>query len=418
MLTDLVIRKLPVPDKLYEERDGRIAGLFLACHSSGHRSWVLRYRVAGKPTKLTLGSYPGVGIAAARAAAQKALGDIATGSNPAGEKRAAREARKVVAEAKTVQAVADEFLKRHTAEKNGARWAVETRRILDKNILPVIGAKPVASIGRADINDMLDPIADRGAPIAANRALAVARKLFAWALSRGYVDRNPCDGVAKPGSETKRDRVLSDDELALVWRAADGIGYPFGPIVKMLILTGARRDEVGAMTWAEVDLAGRLWTLPAERAKNGVAHEIPLSDSALKILESLPRIGEKPTFVFTTTGMTPVSGWSRAKTSLDAAILKAMRKDDPEARPLPDWRVHDLRRTVATDMAGLGVALPVVEKILNHTSGSFGGVAGVYQRFAFSNEKRAALDAWARRLDAIVSGTEESNVVALAAVRG
>ena len=209
MLTDLVIRKLPVPDKLYEERDGRIAGLFLACHSSGHRSWVLRYRVAGKPTKLTLGSYPGVGIAAARAAAQKALGDIATGSNPAGEKRAAREARKVVAEAKTVQAVADEFLKRHTAEKNGARWAVETRRILDKNILPVIGAKPVASIGRADINDMLDPIADRGAPIAANRALAVARKLFAWALSRGYVDRNPCDGVAKPGSETKRDRVLN-----------------------------------------------------------------------------------------------------------------------------------------------------------------------------------------------------------------
>ncbi len=245
MLTDLVIRKLPVPDKLREKRDGRIAGLFLACHPSGAKSWVLRYRVAGKPTKLTVGSYPGVGIAAARAAAQKALGDIATGINPAGEKRAAREARKAMAEARTVQTVADEFLKRHTAEKNGDRWAVETRRILDKDILPAIGARPIGDVRRADVNGMLDVIADRGALIAANRTLAVARKLFGWALSRDYVDRNPCDGVAKPGDETKRDRVLSDNEMALVWHAADSNGYPFGPIVKLLILTACRRDEIG-----------------------------------------------------------------------------------------------------------------------------------------------------------------------------
>ena len=256
--------------------------------------------------------------------------------------------------------------------------------------MPAIGDKPAAGVGKADIHDILDTIMDRGTPIAANRTLAVVKKLYRWALSRGYVDGDPCAGIAKPGDETKRDRVLSDDELACVWRGAEGVAYPFGPAIRLLILTAARRDEVGSMMFAEVDFATRVWTLPAERSKNGMEHVIPLSGTALSILQSIPRIAKRDGFVFTTTGETAVSGWSKAKATLDAASGVA------------DWRLHDIRRTVASGMAALGIALPVVEKILNHTSGSFGGVAGVYQRHDFAGEKRDALDKWARRVAVIV----------------
>jgi integrase len=167
-------------------------------------------------------------------------------------------------------------------------------------------------------------------------------------------------------------------------------GYPFGPAIRLLILTAARRDEVGSMTFTEVNFAAKVWTLPAKRSKNGLEHVIPLSGAALSILESIPRIGKRDGFVFTTTGETAVSGWSKAKATLDAASGVA------------DWRLHDIRRTVASGMAGLGIALPVVEKILNHTSGSFGGVAGVYQRHDFADEKRDAIDKWARRVAVIV----------------
>jgi integrase len=303
--------------------------------------------------------------------------------------------------ARTVSVIADEFLKRHTDEKNGPRWATETRRILDRNVLPAIGDKPAACVGKAEIHDMLNAIMDRGAPTAANRVLAVVKKLFRWALGRGYVDRDPCSGIPKPGNETKRDRVLDNDELARVWRSAETMAYPFGPAVRLLILTGARREEVGAMRWSEIDLEGKIWTLPAGRAKNNVEHVVPLSDPALSLIRSLPRIG-RAAFVFTTTGETAVSGWSNAKANLDDAILEAMREGDPKPEAIPGWTLHDLRRTFATGLAGLGVATPVVEKILNHVSGSFGGVAGVYQRHAFAVEKRAALHKWAARVAVIV----------------
>jgi integrase len=152
------------------------------------------------------------------------------------------------------------------------------------------------------------------------------------------------------------------------------------------------------MRWSEVDLAAKVWTLPGIRTKNGVEHVVPLSNAAAAILENMPRIGKRDGFVFTTTRATPVSGWSRAKVSIDAAVDNAAN----DAKPLPHWTIHDLRRTVASGLAGLGVALPVVEKILNHVSGSFGGVAGVYQRHAFADEKRDALDKWAARVGAIV----------------
>ena len=339
MLTDVSARKTAAKDKRQEIPDGQARGLYLIVQPSGSKSWAVRYSRSGRVMKVTLGPYPALSLAEARRRALGIVASVANGADPAVERKAAQKAaERTAAEVKTVRMIADEFLKRHTSEHNGARWAAETRRILERNILPAIGDKAAAEVDKADINAMLDVIRDRG-PIAANRTLAVVKKLFRWALGRGDVDRDPCAGIAKPGAEQKRDRVLTDDELARVWRAAEGMGYAFGPAVRLLILTGARREEVGGMRWSEVDIEARTWTLPASRAKNGVEHVVPLSNAAVDILRSLPRIG-RAGFVFTTTGATAISGWSRAKAQMD------------KASGVTGWTLHDLRRTFATGLAG------------------------------------------------------------------
>lgn len=193
-----------------------------------------------------------------------------------------------------------------------------------------------------------------------------------------------------PTAEKSRDRVLSDDELRAILQACDRLNEPFGALIKLLALTAQRRDEVGQMTWREVDLDSRVWTIPKERAKNGIAHDVPLSDSAVKVLAGVRRIAGSRGLVFTTTGETPVSGFSKIKKRLDAAV--------PDA---PPWVLHDLRRTAASGMARLGINLSVVEKVLNHISGSFGGVTGIYQRHKFANEKRVALEMWAAHVQTL-----------------
>jgi integrase len=264
------------------------------------------------------------------------------------------------------------------------------------------------------VHAMLDAIADRGSPIAANRVLAQLKVMCKWAVGRGIISASPCDGVSAPSSERgrARERVLSDDEIRIVWKAADSIGWPFGPIVRLLILTGARRDEVAQMEWRELDLERALWTLPASRSKNRREHTIPLSDMAIDVLRSLPRI-ERSGFVFTTNGRTPVSGFSKAKPALDHAMAELAGEG---ASPIPAWVLHDLRRTAATNLQKLGVRLEVTEAVLNHVSGSRSGIVGVYQKHDYASEKRQALDAWARRIEAIVSA-EASNVVELAKAR-
>jgi integrase len=183
-----------------------------------------------------------------------------------------------------------------------------------------------------------------------------------------------------------------DHELALIWRAADATDYPFGPFTKLLMLTGQRREEIAGMRWSELDPDLTTWTLPRERTKNAEPHQVPIVPWARTILAGLPRMVGSD-LVFTTTGRTSISGFSRAKTTLDAAVTKLNG-----GVPIAPWRIHDLRRTMATGMARLGVQLPVVEKLLNHISGSFAGVAGIYQRHDFADEKRQALEAWAQHL--------------------
>ena len=206
-------------------------------------------------------------------------------------------------------------------------------------------------------------------------------------MGRGIIEANPAADLPKPGSETKRSRVLRHDELARVWKAAGEIGWPFGDAIRLLILTGARREEIGQLKWSEIE--GDVIALGGARTKNAEPHNIPLSDSAKAILQRLPRIVGSA-LVFTTNGKTAISGWSRAKTQID------------EASAVSAWRFHDIRRTVATGLQKLGVNLQTIEAVLGHTSGSRSGVVGVYQRHSFDAEKRAALDAWGGHVTSLV----------------
>lgn len=415
MLTDLKIKNLPIPDKRQETPDGKIGGLYLVVQPTGAKSWAVRYRADGMPRKLTLGSYPALDLATARRRAQEALGDVAGGKDPAGAKKAAKAARKAErnADEHRLDKVAAAYIQRYVKKEVGEAWGAEIERQLKVEINPKIGHKQIGEITKDNILKLVEGIVDRGSPTTGNRVFATLRQIFNWALDRDLITASPMPRGA-PAPETKRDRVLNDAEIKLAWQAFDHIGIPFGAIGKLLLLTGARRDEIAEGSWSEIDLETRTWTIPATRTKNGEPHEIPLSDLAVEILRNLPRIESRGRFVFTTNGKTPVSGFSKAKRAIDASVLEILKKDRGEdAEALPHWTLHDLRRTVATNLQKLGVRLEVTEAILNHRSGSRAGVVGIYQRYEWSAEKRTALDAWARRLETVATGAEASNVIAL-----
>ena len=358
--------------------DALMPSLYLVVQPSGTKSWAVRYRHNGTTRKFTLGSHPAIDLKAARALAGKALRAAAEGRDPGQEKAQARAAR-----ADTIDRAVAQFIERHCKRKNRPRTAQETERLLRLHVMPRWRGRAVSSITRRDVLDVLDRVVDAGAPIAANRVLAATRKLFNWLVARDIIATSPCAGVKPPTDERSRDRVLDDKELRAVWLAAEEIGWPFGAMVKVLVLTGQRRDEVARMEWSEIDFGDKLWTLPRERVKNDEKHEVPLSDAAIAVLKSVPRIAGSR-YVFTTNGKAPSSGYSKGKRRLDALLSPDM----------PPWRLHDLRRTTASGMARLGINLPVIEKVLNHASGSFAGIVGVYQKHEFSEEKRRALDAW------------------------
>ena len=243
---------------------------------------------------------------------------------------------------------------------------------------------------------MLDVIVARGAPVMANRTLAAVRKLFNWSVSRGIISASPCAGISAPQREKARDRVLSDDELISIFNAAVEMGGAFGAIIQVLILTAQRRNEVSEMTWNELDLDGNQWKIPGARTKNEKPHFVHLSEPAIAVISSVQNVGA---FVFTSNGKTPFSGFSKSKKRLD------------ELSGITDWRLHDIRRTVTSGMAQLGIAPHVADKILNHQSGTISVVAAVYQRHEFLEERKTALDAWGRHVQSLLSGIDQNNVV-------
>lgn len=384
-LTDLAIRSLIAPEKgQVEQWDERTRGFGVRVSPGGTKAFILVYRFNGRPRRMTLGRYPTVSLSEARKLANDALRSLSRGVDPGAEKARARRTPDV----ECFENFVDFFIDTYARPKN--RSVGETARLLKREFVGAWGKRPIAEIQRHDVAAVIDRMMRQGKHALANRSLATIRKLFNWAIERGVLKQSPCSALRAPAKPVKRDRVLSDDELSAVWKATDEIGYPYGPLARLLILTAQRREEVSGMTWDELDLDQGLWSLGADRTKADRAHVVPLAPQVVAILASIPRFDTQ--FVFPARrGERGVSGFSKWKQELD------------DRSGVREWRLHDLRRTAATGMARLGVAPHVVERILNHTTGTLGGVAGVYNRFGYLPEMRFALIAWANHMEAIVS---------------
>jgi integrase len=357
-------------------------GLALRISYGGGKTFVFFYRIGGKLKRMTLGTYPAMSLAKARETWRQARQDASEGRDPSSALQRQRPSN-------AFQSVAEEWLRRDQ-QKNRTHGAVE--RILNKDVLPFWGHRNIKDISRRDVLDLIDGINDRGAVYMARQVHAHLHRLFRWCVGRGILEANPLADLPKPGAAVARDRVFTDAELASLWKAAETVGWPYGPIVQLLILTGARREEIGALRCSEVQDAKL--HLAGERTKIATAHAIPLSAPAKAIIEQLPRIGDSD-FVFTANGRTPVSGWSKAKRKLELALGQ-----------LSDWRLHDIRRTTATGLQKLGVSLQVIEAVLGHVSGSRAGVVGIYQRHSFDAEKAAALEAWGAHVMALLESKQ------------
>jgi len=413
-------RLKPHASKRREIADAGKPGLYLIIQpKSGAKSWAVRYRHNGKPRKLTLDGFPSLDLA--RKLAQDALNAVAAGKDPAAEKREKRNA-----PSNLVEDVFAEFMAKHTKKRNGKpirnTTRHETARLLGlrledgewlprdpkSGVLARWAGRDVTGITKRDVLDLLDDRIKKGAPVGANRTLAALKTALAWCVKRDILLASPCDHVDDPSAETPSERTLSDDELGVIWRAAEGQGYPYGDMIRLLTLTGQRRDEVREAVWGELDLERRLWKLPGRRTKNGREHHVPLSGAAMTILERLPRIKSKAGWLFTIGGEVAVSNLARRKGRLDDAVLRELHTTNPEASGIKPWRLHDLRHTLKTWMQQARIAKDVRNAVQNHYDGD---MDQLYGHYSFDSEKRETLEAWARHIETIVSA-EAANEIA------
>jgi integrase len=431
-----------------EVPDGGCPGLHLVIQPSGRKSWALRFRRPnGKPAKLTLGPVdlcsaethdePVIGAPLTLAAARRLAADLhrqrAMGRDVVADYDAARRHQQAEREARaanTFAAAARRFIEQHAKAKTRT-WVLSARLLgfRANDLEPIPGRladrwrdRPVAEITPRDIHSLVDEARTRGIPGLERRrkgnsesvawvTLARVSRFFSWLVEQRAIEKSPCAGVNRPDSSTARDRVLDDRELRWFLLACSDLGEPFGPLLKLLLLTGQRRNEVAGMRKAELSADGATWTLPATRTKNKRPHIVPLSQAAQDLIAGVRVIAGRRGFIFSTTGESHVSGWSKTKRRLDAKMLELVRAEAADAG-IPAWTIHDLRRTTAAGLQRLGVPLPVTERILNHVSGSFAGIVGVYQRHEYSEERREALERWAAHVQRLVSG-QAAQVVAL-----
>ena len=395
--------------------DTECRGLGLRATAAGNKVFLVQWTDAatGRKVREPLGAWGSITVEQARAAARARLGRVAQGINPAAERAAAKaadEARRAVETAAkeearfTLDALITDWVRLHLAGKR-ARYAAEAQRALRAAFRAQLD-RPAASLTHAAVTAVLDALAGAGKAAMAGRTMAYGRACYGWALKRRRLSVNPFAGLpAIKGGNPTRDRVLTDAEIGAVWRAAGTLGDPFGPIVQLLVLTAQRRDEVASLRWSELSPDLATWTLPATRAKNGKAHVVHLAEPARAILAGVPRFAGQD-LVFSTTGTTAPSGFSKAKSMLDTAIAKeaaAMQRPaelgrrraaEMVAEPLQGWRLHDFRRTAVTWLAGAGFPPHIADRLLNHVTGSIQGVAAIYQRGEFLAERKAALEAW------------------------
>lgn len=405
-LTDKKLKAISPPAKGRTEIfDTGSPGLSLRITARGGRSWSLMYRFAGHLRRDTLGEYPEITLAKARDLAREALELVSAGTDPR-KLVEAQEAAEAARKANTVEKVAAKFIEKHVVAE-GKRWR-ELQRVLKVDVVPAWGDRPVTEITKADVRELIETIGTR-APVQANRTLTVLRIFFRWAAKFDHVPGDPTVGVDKT-AETERQRVLSDEELRAFWSGCDELGHPFGTIFKLLALTAQRKGEIGNLRWDEINWRDKFILIPRSRYKTKRDHVVPMAPLTFAILERLKiereareaKSKEAEPLCFSTTGTTPVSGFSRAKLKLDTLMTATLREQalNPEKFKLAPWIIHDLRRTASTHALIAGVPEGIVDRIRGKTQDP---ISRVYNCYAYLEERRQGLETWERRLLSIVS---------------
>jgi integrase len=398
--------------------DSVVSGFGVRVTDSGARTWILKTRYPGStnPTRRALGEYPAMTLEQARAKAGQWRTLIKQGKDPRDEEERQQRA-EARQRANTFAVVAEDFIKDKLAtERKGA----EVERDIRREFLPVWGTRPITEITAHDVRDLVKGIKDRGAPYQAHNVLGHARRLFSWAIDQHAfgIEASPCDRL-KPkaiiGEKKARKRVLSDDEIRAFWRNAGRLPYPYGPLCRLLLLTGQRHNEVAKATRGEFAPDGALWAIGAERFKSDADHMVPVSDDARAIFADLPRF-KSGDFIFSTTfGVKRTVISDKVKNRLDARMLRTLRAaarkrgDDPTRVELRPWIIHDLRRTMRTHLSALRVSERTAEMVIGHGAK---GIERVYDQHRYLDEMREALTLWAGRLRSIVE-PPPANVVQL-----
>jgi site-specific recombinase XerD len=394
-------------DRLVFDTEQR--GLGVRVDAAGRRTFLFQYSHAGQKRRLPLGLFGEITTAQARRLVQKHRGAVASGVDPWAEVKAAIEAgkaaratarKKAALAIYTVGALLEDWERDHLSHKR-ASYRVEAASRLRQHLAKLLPLSAEA-IRRAEAARTIDDVAKNASPVSARRVHAYARAMFGWAQKRGTLEANPFQGIPAPGRETPRERVLSTDEVRLIWRAAAALPYPAGPMVQLQLLTLARGDEVAGMTWDEVADNLSLWTQPAGWTKNHRGHVIHLSAPARGVLSFLPR-GSPGALIFTTFEGKPLSAFSFTKRQVMKRVeaeraASAKAAGQPPPPPLPNWRMHDFRRAGVTWLAENGFPPHVADRLLNHVQGTIHGVATVCQRGQFMEERRRALEAWAEHV--------------------
>ncbi len=373
-----------------EFQDAKVRGLALRVTAGGIKTWSLRYRrkVDSKRQRVTLGEYPALTLAKARDEAIKIMGAVAAGGDPAKERKRLGGARP-----RTFGELAKKYLESATKAK---RSGFKDEQILKKDVLPELEGEPLTAVTRADITAILDSIVARGAPIQANRTFEIIRRVFNWAIEKGYMDATPMLRMKAPAKARSRDRVLSEDEIRVFWRQLDeaAMSPETARILRLCLVTGQRVSEVAGLKHDELKLELAEWHIPGERTKNGCPHIVPLSPFALDLLADASEASKGSAWLFpnpnATGSITP------------HAVAKAMKRSQDVFGFGAQATPHDLRRTCASNLAALGFSRVVQDKVLNHVAKDRSSIAGVYDRHAYAVEKRQALEAWGKRLATVL----------------
>ncbi len=395
ILQDRTIRSLLPRTRRYEIRDGEVPGLVLRVNCDGSKAFMLRFRRPdGGQRRKKLGNYPDLSLSDARKRARRLRQDVADGLDPVAEQKSAQRAAALAA-GRTFEALASDYLDNYARrEKRESSWR-EDERYLRSDLLPAWSGIPVAEIGRVEVARLLDEKAKR-APVAANRLRALISKMFNFGLQRGYADTNPALLVDRPAKETPKERRLSEEEIEAVWSALNDEQPVTAAMYRVLLLTAQRPGEVRTMRW--VDIEGAWWTIPAADTKSARASRVPLSELAMESILRLEDTTGHNEFVFES----PVNP-GRPIGRLTRATSRLRQRSGTR-----DWTPHDFRRTAATHMARLGVEPPIISRILNHADHS---ITAIYNRHAYDDEKRAALELWGERVRGIASGSGLASVV-------